>query len=169
MHKFFLLMTLSFGIAASFLARADVMEAGEARTQVTYAEYDKANQVITVQGQLSTPCMNSPRPTLSSSGQDGVLVLDVVAKQTRLMCSAVLGNEYELAFEVHDLKNDLAEMNLDPEGSYTIVTRNGELFVEIDFSSPHVDVTGVNTNTHRGIKDVFPAVLVSGLNAQNVE
>jgi hypothetical protein len=167
MQKFFLLMTLSFGIAASFLARADVIDTNETRTQVTYAEYDETNKVLTVQGQLSTPCMNSPRPTLSPSGKDGVLVLDVVAKQTRLLCSAVLGNEYELAFEVHELKYDLAEMNLNPEGRYTIVTRNGELFVEIDFSGPHVDV--VSTTTHRGIQDVFPAVLVSGLNTQNVE
>ncbi len=167
MQKFFLLMTLSFGIAASFLARAATIDTGESRTQVTYAEYDQVNKVLMVQGQLSTPCMNSPRPLLSPSGKEGVLILDVVAKQTRLLCSAVLGNEYELAFEIRDLKYDLAEMNLDPEGRYTIITRNAELFVEIDFSSPHVGVAGVTT--HRGIQDVFPAVLVSGLNTKDAE
>jgi hypothetical protein len=132
MKKILFLVFISVAVTLSVLARA---EAGrEISVAVSKVSFDVNSGAIGVEGYLPNPCTVGPRPVLTLTENEGVLALKVVARPIAAICIMMVGQPYELEFDVQALKLELLRLRLDTSKTYRIVSMNGTVTFEIDFS-----------------------------------
>lgn len=152
MKKFFLLFCLAMAICYSALSRAEVTRT-ILPVPAESVEFNEEDGVFTVTGTLPNPCTSNPRITLAPTEQDGVLSLGVAAEYKGAFCIQILGKRYSRTASVTDVKRELINLGLDPNGTYTIVTSEGQGIVEINFA----DVQLFSTVGALELPSVFPA------------
>ncbi len=95
--------------------------------------YNPQSMIVNVSGRLPNPCVASPHPILVRTAQPNTLMLEIQAQREGNMCIQMLGGYYQLGFDARALKFNIANLQLNPNADYTIVTNSG-LSLNIDFA-----------------------------------
>ena len=106
----------------------------EAAVQSAQFSFDKNSMTIEVTGRLPNLCAVEPHPVLQPTAQPNTLMLSVEARLAPGMCAQALGGFYQLGFDVRALKFNIANLQLNPNGTYRIVTADKSISLNIDFS-----------------------------------
>lgn len=100
---------------------------------IKHISIDQQNLTVRIVGELPNECSIMPQPTLSTEGSEGQLLLSVTAYQMTDLCANRVGVAFDLAFDIRSLKFNIEELNLDPNASYKIVSKDGSASILFDF------------------------------------
>jgi hypothetical protein len=85
--------------------------------------YNSSTMMVTASGMLPNVCTAAPQPELRATSTPNTLELYVQGTMNSDNCIdlAVVGNSFELAFDIRSLKFNIADLHLNPEATYRIV------------------------------------------------
>jgi hypothetical protein len=108
---------------------------------VRAVSYDQNSMIVHVSGVMPNLCASAPHPILQATAIEGALKLSVVAEMQSDVCIALamVGGDYELAFDVRSLKNDLADLHINANRAYRIIAPNNSLVADVDFGKVSVE------------------------------
>jgi len=103
--------------------------------------YDTESMMVTASGVMPNLCTAAPRPELRATANSSVLQLVVNGEMNGDVCMALalVGNSFELAFDIRSLKFNLADLHLDSDGTYKIIGADGKLVAIVDFGKVPFD------------------------------
>jgi hypothetical protein len=136
-------LTLGIALLMSVTTHAEIApKTHMVPVSVESLNFDQTNMMVTASGTMPNPCTAAPRPELRQTSKNAVLQLVVNGEMAGDVCVAVdmVGNSYELAFDIRSLKFNLSDINADTNGVYTIIGPNGKVLTEIDFSKVAFDL-----------------------------
>lgn len=140
MKKIFVILAVFITAELSMAANISSHEYHvDAPTQ--YLSFDEETLIVTATGALPNRCAKTPHPELFTTSESNVLILKIVATQSSEKCLAMIGGQFDLAFDIRSLKFNLIEMNLDPEAIYKIESENQKFSQIIDFSQAPLNIT----------------------------
>lgn len=136
MKQFLLILTFSVTFTVAILARASAPAIHIVNAPIKEIKYSSSTMIVKISGSMPNLCAAAPRPTLSATKDPSVIELSVAAEMAGDVCMAVtmVGGSYELAFDILSLKFDLSELHVDVNGHYRIVSPNGAVIADVDFS-----------------------------------
>jgi hypothetical protein len=173
MKKFFILFAFTLVFTSAIFARAAQSNTHLVGTSIKSIAYNEKTMVVKISGFLPNLCAIAPRPTLIPTKNPRVIQLSVAAEMNGDVCMAVtmVGGTFELAFDIRSLKFDLADIHMDTEAKYEIVSTSGEKIAEIDFGQYAFDFPFATHKVSGGVFAVMNdgRVIVKAEQGQDIE
>jgi hypothetical protein len=132
MKKVIISIYVAIVITVSLLAQAS-FASQDVELHGAYVVLSKDASKLLVLGRYPNPCTANAEIDLVPVQAD-TLVIQVRAVKQNDACIALLGNSFKIVRQVATLKEKLAALSMDPNGTYNVVTADGRFSETIDFS-----------------------------------
>ncbi len=132
MKKLIISVYVAIVIAVSLLAQAS-FAASNTELRGAYVVLSQDGSELLVVGRYPNPCISNAQVELAPGSFD-TIVLQVRAEKKNDACIALLGDAFKMVMPVGSLKEKLAALSIDPNGTYKVVTADGRFNETIDFA-----------------------------------
>ena len=132
MKKLIISIYVAVVVAISLLAQAS-FASSNVELHGAYVVLSEDGSKLLAIGRYPNPCISNAEVELVA-GPTNTLQLQIKAEKKNDVCIALLGDAFKIVLPVGSLKEKIAKLSIDPNGTYKVVTSDGRFNETIDFS-----------------------------------